>query len=120
MKARLAVLLLILPYMWLGCAASGNSGAQTWEQKVDPRLRAEILDFKTAGENAKSFPVIIKFRAPLSAEHKQELEAAGIRLLSQTGELATAVLSTEAISELTRKDYVIYLEASKERTLTLE
>jgi len=111
---------LFLSWQWYGCAASGSADVQTWEQKVDPRLRAEILDFKATGAAPQNFPVLIKFKTPPTAEQLSALEQANIRLQSQTGDLATAVLSLPAISELAKKDYVIYLEASKDRTLKTE
>lgn len=116
MKA-LPLAICFFPWLWLSCAASGNSNAQHWEQKIDPRLRAEMQSPQAQGAGPEAFPVMIKFKTALSAEQRGELEKAGVRLLSPTGDIATARLSTQAISELAKKDYVIYLEASKDRSL---
>ncbi|MGH7494364.1 MAG: hypothetical protein ACREOO_18485 [bacterium] len=105
-----------IPYILLGCAPSGGASAQAWEKKIDPRLRAEIHALNAESAKTRSFPVLIKFKTDLSATQKTELEKAGVYLHSQIGDIATAVLAADTISELAKKDYVIYLEASKERS----
>ncbi len=109
----------ILFLIWneLGCAPSGSSGSQDWERKIDPRLRLEMQGVQAKRSGQKNYPVLIKFKTPLSGAQKSELEKNHVRLLSQTGDIATALLPAPAISELAKKDYVIYLEWSKERSL---
>jgi hypothetical protein len=108
--------LLFIPYVWLGCAASGGANAPSWEQKIDPLLRAEMSDLNEESAKNKPFPVLIKFKTALTSAQKTEMSQAGVHLRSQIGDIATAVLSADAISELAKKDYVIYLEVSKERS----
>ncbi len=110
------LLLATIPWVWLGCAASGGSSAPAWEQKIDPRLRAEMQGLRAQGALLQGLPVLIKFKSPLSPEQESELRKTGVRVLGQAGDVATAVVAPEAISELAKRDYVIYLEASKERT----
>ncbi len=108
---------LLLLAILIACASHNGNRGGAWEKKVDPRLRTAVQGGQAQTQAAQNLQVLIKCSAPLSMEQKQKLLDHGVRVQAEAGAIVTAVLPAQAVTEVAKLDYVIYLELSKERKI---
>ncbi|MEK7728892.1 MAG: hypothetical protein AAB354_10795 [candidate division KSB1 bacterium] len=109
---------LLVQAILISCATQNGARSQAWENKLDPSLR-EVLETEPAQtQSAQGLSVLLKCAAPLSAEQKRQLANLGVRLQAEAGAIITATLPAQAVTQVAKLDYVIYLELSKERKIS--
>ncbi len=115
---KLSCFCLIALAMLVACASQNGTRAEAWEKKVDPRLRTAAHNEGAQLQSVQNLQVLIKCTAPLSAEQKKQLADMGARVQAEAGAIITASLPAQAVTEVAKLDYVIYLELSKERKIS--
>ncbi len=89
----------------------------THEEQVDLSMRRkfdpQILIKIEQPSGNKQFNVIVRTTTPIDASHKALLEQKGIEIGSIHGDIFTAIVSAKSLIEISKLDFVVYIEMAK-------
>lgn len=90
----------------------------THQEQMDPAMRRKfdphiLINIEQPPGN-KQFNVIVRTTTPIDASQKALLEQKGIDIGSIHGDIFTAIVSAKSLIEISKLDFVVYIEMAKE------
>lgn len=82
-------------------------------QKLDPSLLMEIERLKSDRQMDQEIKVLIRTKDEIDATERARLEEKGVKVGSVIGDILTAMVPVQAISEIATLEFVLFIEKSK-------
>lgn len=121
MRIKCKSILLISLLLFTGCTYSCETNKhreQVPDSKVLKKLSLELSTiYKKNKDASQSINVIVKTTAPLTKKQIEELSNQSIHINTISGNIFTADIKIKDILPLAEKDYVEYIELSRELRL---